>query len=440
MRRILWTMMAAVMLAAPAAGQPAQQGYVLRVEGRLVFIDLGSQHEVIPNDVFEVVRQETIIHPVTGENLGGEVPLGAIRVVEIFPRLSTAEVVQLEPGVSLTALDSEAKQGLIRVKSAAPDVADEVRRRSTGRRVFVPPRATSTANPDGPLKGIIPELGFGLGSKVQTQLPDRLWKLVGDESLLAMADTTTTDQTFPSINGSMVSAVLIDVPMSRRWTLQGDIRLGAEARLAIGAKVYAGSLFGKSAGLTPDGPVGAPVFTVSVGTGGRGASVLPADLESQLIADAALLAPETFLPDTTANRDSLYQVVITDSLRKEANDSLSAIAGGGLGFSMGLRVPVTRKITCALGLVRFGNVSRISGGVTYYLRPLGEGNANPDGVLRAPILDVAATWDGDAESMLLDLGVTMPLTRIYTAALGVRSDFTGSVRFGVALKGYFRGL
>ena len=63
-------------------------GYVMRVEGRLVFIDLGAQDEVIPNDLFRVIRQETIIHPVTGENLGGEVPLGMVRVVEIFPRYS----------------------------------------------------------------------------------------------------------------------------------------------------------------------------------------------------------------------------------------------------------------------------------------------------------------------------------------------------------------
>ena len=66
-------------------GQMAQDrmGYVMRVEGRLVFVDLGAQDEVIPNDLFRMIRQETIIHPVTGENLGGEVPLGMIRIVEI---------------------------------------------------------------------------------------------------------------------------------------------------------------------------------------------------------------------------------------------------------------------------------------------------------------------------------------------------------------------
>ena len=126
-----------------------RRGYVLRSEGRLVFIDLGVQDEVIPNDLFSIVRQESIIHPVTGENLGGEVLMGMVRVIEIFNRYSTAEILNLSPGIDLRVLDTEARQGLIRVKSlTAEEEMDAQRvmmRPATTRHTMMIP---STDNPE----------------------------------------------------------------------------------------------------------------------------------------------------------------------------------------------------------------------------------------------------------------------------------------------------
>ena len=116
--------LAAVLLMAGLASTTMAQektGYVMRVEGRLVFIDMGSQDEVIPSDMFNVIRQETIIHPVTGENLGGEVPLGTIRVVEIFPRYSTAEILNMSPGADIRMMEADARQGLVRIRMVTPE-------------------------------------------------------------------------------------------------------------------------------------------------------------------------------------------------------------------------------------------------------------------------------------------------------------------------------
>ena len=110
--KTLYTLATALVVLAGFSWEATAQdrtGYVMRVEGRLVFIDLGTQDEVIPNDLFRLIRQETIIHPVTGENLGGEVLLGVIRIVEIFPRYSTAEILKLDPGADIRMMEAEAK-------------------------------------------------------------------------------------------------------------------------------------------------------------------------------------------------------------------------------------------------------------------------------------------------------------------------------------------
>ena len=117
-----WLMIAGLVLAglevsAKAQEPQAPEGYVLRVEGRLVFLDMGTQDNVHPNKFYHMARQETVIHPVTGENLGGLIPLGSVRVVEVFPRLATAEVIRLNRDMDLELLDQEARQGLIRIQS-----------------------------------------------------------------------------------------------------------------------------------------------------------------------------------------------------------------------------------------------------------------------------------------------------------------------------------
>lgn len=428
-----------------------RRGYVLRAEGRLVFIDLGVQDEVIPNDLFSIVRQESIIHPVTGENLGGEVLMGMVRVIEIFNRYSTAEILNLSPGIDLRVLDTEAKQGLIRVKSlTAEEEMDAQRvmmRPATTRHTMMIP---STDNPDGPIKGVIPQIQLGGGSKVQTNLPDSVFGLISDPTLLAQA--ANTDSVLENINSSIVIALGAHYPLSNRTSLVGDLSVGARSKLAIGAKFYTASLFGTGAP-TPNGRVGEPAIRVTVGFGGKGSSSLPVDVTSRLIADPTLAAPADFgisigdstfiksdptlTPQVEAQIDSSYRAVVTDSLRVLATDSLSSVAKRGLGIGIGVVLPITSKIKMDLGMERFGSIEEYALGLTYYMRPLSsQATTNPDGVLRSWIFGAQAVFDTKFDKTYLDLNVTYPLTPIYTVAAGFTSNFGGFSHFGVTFRGY----
>ena len=428
-----------------------RRGYVLRSEGRLVFIDLGVQDEVIPNDLFSIVRQESIIHPVTGENLGGEVLMGMVRVIEIFNRYSTAEILNLSPGIDLRVLDTEARQGLIRVKSlTAEEEMDAQRvmmRPATTRHTMMIP---STDNPDGPIKGVIPQIQLGGGSKVQTNLPDSVFGLISDPNLLAQA--ANTDSVLENINSSIVIALGAHYPLSNRTSLVGDLSVGARSKLAVGAKFYTTSLFGTGAP-TPNGRVGEPAIRVTVGFGGKGSSSLPIDVTSRLIADPTLAAPADFgisigdstfiksdptlTPQVEAQIDSSYRAVVTDSLRVLATDSLSSVAKRGLGIGIGMVLPITNKIKMDLGMERFGSIEEYTLGLTYYMRPLSsQAMTNPDGVLRSWIFGAQAVFDTKFDKTYLDLNVTYPLTPMYTVAAGFTSNFGGFNHFGVTFRGY----
>ena len=50
-----------------------------------------------------------------------EAAVGVIRIVEIFPRYSTAEILKLDPGADIRMMEAEAKTGLIRVKMLSAD-------------------------------------------------------------------------------------------------------------------------------------------------------------------------------------------------------------------------------------------------------------------------------------------------------------------------------
>jgi hypothetical protein len=69
-------------------------GFVIRVSGAEVVVDLGSEAGLQKGDILEVVREgEQIIHPVTGETLPSElIVIGTLKVVSTSPQLSTCRV------------------------------------------------------------------------------------------------------------------------------------------------------------------------------------------------------------------------------------------------------------------------------------------------------------------------------------------------------------
>jgi hypothetical protein len=254
----------------------------------------------------------------------------------------------------------------------------------------------SMGNPDGAMKSIVPEFRIGGGSAVETNLPDRAYKLVSDPALLGQMDTTSVEP-LENFNSSILAEVAVSMPLSNKVSFVGRLALGAATKLAVGGKFYPGSMFGS--GLpTPDGHVGEPAFTVTVGYGGRGSSTLPATALAQLTArttlttltltdsltfdlgDTIVTVPNPDLDTAVQTRvDSAYQASVTDSIRASATDSLEALASKGLGFGLGVDLPVTEQIKLDARIDRFGSIEEFSFGLTYYMKRMGMGETNPDG-------------------------------------------------------------
>jgi hypothetical protein len=439
----------------PLAAQE-RMGYVMRVEGRLVFLDLGAQDEVIPNDLFRVIRQETIIHPVTGENLGGEVPLGIIRIVEIFPRYSTAEILNTDPGADIRMMSSEARQGLIRVKMLTSDEQMDVQNMITRKPMIrsATIMAPSTGNPDGAMNSIVPEFRVGGASAADTNLPSRTYNLISNPVLLAQADTASIDQTLENFNSPLLVELGVRMPLSDKASFIGRLGIGAATKFAVGARFYPGTMFGSGVA-TPDGHVGEPAFTVMVGYGGKGSSALPAAALAQLTARTNLVAVDGFeidLGDTLVTVpvggftptdaalqvrvDSAFQAVTTDSIRASATDSLTKLASTGLGFGIGVDLPLTEQIKLDASLERFGSIETMAFGLAWYSKRMGMGDANPDGVLRSLIGSARLILDSNADKTYVDLGITYPVSAQYTLSAGFISDFGGFSQFGLAVRGY----
>ena len=484
MRRFIHSLIICAMLwAMPALGQEMTQGYVLQAVGRLIFIDKGEQDDVRPGDLLQVVRQETIIHPVTGENLGAMVALGAVRVVEVFPKLSTAEVVDLLRGVTIESLDMEAKQGLIRTQPLPPEqemmMQEKMVAEATG--MMAPP---GRMNPDGILRQLTPEVRLGFGSRPDLSMPDRVYKLlsasqsfaqatgpligtlsdtafggIANTALMDLADTTSAAQNLGSLGSSVLTSMAFTYPLTERVTALGNIDLGVQSRVAVGARIYAGRLLRfLGSGYTPEGRVGEVVISVKLGWGGQGARSLPVDALTGLSARTDLLADSVFvekaltislLPDSiTVGRargdalivqaDSLLQAEVTTVLQGAATDSIKLISERGIGVAWNLTLPLSRHFILKAHMTRVGNVDEIGGKLRYYLRAVDKDSprANPDGTIRSLVMSLGANHDATMSRTSLDFGFTVPLVQRITLSTGFQTDFKGYNRFGLALKSY----
>ncbi|HKV11904.1 MAG TPA: CsgG/HfaB family protein [Thermoanaerobaculia bacterium] len=69
-------------------------GSVVKVSGKNVIVDLGSESGVKKGDAFEIVQEgEQIIHPKTGEVLSAEmIVIGELKVISTSPQLATCKV------------------------------------------------------------------------------------------------------------------------------------------------------------------------------------------------------------------------------------------------------------------------------------------------------------------------------------------------------------
>lgn len=103
-------------------------GYVIKLDGEEVVVDLGSDLGVQDGDVLEVVREgEQIIHPVTGEALPAQlIAVGTLKVVSIWPQFASCRAksggaeIQLGSIVRLRAEGSRVREGVRKVLRHLP--------------------------------------------------------------------------------------------------------------------------------------------------------------------------------------------------------------------------------------------------------------------------------------------------------------------------------
>lgn len=101
------------------------RGYVVKVqvEEQLVLIDLGPSDGIQVGDLFQMVQQDQRTNIETEKS---EISLGALRVVEIFPSFSTAEIVYFASLMDLEALNLLAEKGVVRLIGLPRELVEDL--------------------------------------------------------------------------------------------------------------------------------------------------------------------------------------------------------------------------------------------------------------------------------------------------------------------------
>ncbi len=102
---VLLALVAAALWLSPATAQMPDEsmggdGLIIRIQSAdLVFIDRGSDHGMTRGELFDIVSSEMLVHPRTDSILAvTPKTVGALRILQVYPRTSLARLVQLDRG------------------------------------------------------------------------------------------------------------------------------------------------------------------------------------------------------------------------------------------------------------------------------------------------------------------------------------------------------
>ena len=362
---------------APVASAPEQKpvkGYVLRVAGKLVYLDLGVRDNVRVGDTFEIIRDQDIVHPVTGENLGSKAPVGVVKVTQVFEKLSVAEVVSVIPGATIMKLDR------IRIGNEPMEPPPPPAPKADSIRVMPaplpppPPEHEMVHTPDGVVGGI----GLGVGGGYETK---------------EKANTLGAEALFP---------------LSRRFAVGGDYsrsrashetpptkQTDTEEEMGGRLRVYLKRLLRGGEDINPDGETGSVVIDL-----GGGISRLKTTAERPVIIS---------IDSTKTPRDTTRGTSVTTT-RTTRN-----------GMNLGVILPLAQKWTLGLNYAWEKDVSRVGSWFRYYTSAIDadwEG-ANPDGKIGSFVITVFGSYDSKslAAKKWMGLDLKVPLSRMFTFGL-----------------------
>ena len=87
-------------MAGVAHGQMVDGGTIVKmVSGDLVYIDKGANAKVMTGDIFDIVSDETVYHPLTDSVLAvTTTTIGAIKILQVFEKTALAKLVHIQLG------------------------------------------------------------------------------------------------------------------------------------------------------------------------------------------------------------------------------------------------------------------------------------------------------------------------------------------------------
>ena len=86
------------MLGTANAQLPAK-GLIIKNTNGLIFIDMGRQDNVMKGDLFDIIDNEVVLHPLSGDTLSlTPRSIGALKVLQVYPKMSLVELLHIQVG------------------------------------------------------------------------------------------------------------------------------------------------------------------------------------------------------------------------------------------------------------------------------------------------------------------------------------------------------
>ena len=85
-----------VMLGTASAQMPTK-GLIIKNTDGLIFIDMGRQDNVMKGDLFDIIDEDVVLHPLNGDTLSvTPKSVGALKVLQVYPKMALVELLHIQ--------------------------------------------------------------------------------------------------------------------------------------------------------------------------------------------------------------------------------------------------------------------------------------------------------------------------------------------------------
>ena len=80
-----------------AGAQMPDKGLVIRNTDGLIFIDMGRQDNVTKGDLFDIIDEDVVLHPLSADTLSvTPKSVGALKVLQVYPKMALVELLHIQ--------------------------------------------------------------------------------------------------------------------------------------------------------------------------------------------------------------------------------------------------------------------------------------------------------------------------------------------------------